>query len=400
MSFSDLQVRRLRAKLDGRRVKVRQHEGRELAYVEGWYVMAEANRIFGFDGWDRLSHSHQMLYERREGEACQVAYLARVRVIVRAGPHNVVREGSGFGSATNVNAGEAHELALKSAETDATKRALATFGNRFGLSLYDKDQAGVSKARSAAPDGGAAFDGGVAPLPVQSAIEPPAASINGLSEPGEQSASDFDDVQEALIYLKTMRERLGRAASAEEIHETHNRAFERLRAIRDGHPDLRNRRGVHLVDVVNSIAELRKQEFERRSAPSSIDSPFGPLRLAIDKSRLAIATAKRHRNKDHLRRVAALPCLVCGRKPAHAHHIRFAQDRGMGLKVSDEFTVPLCAIDHDALHRSGDERAWWHDKQIDPLLHAERLWRQSRDGGVSQAPAPSEEGRPNERSDP
>lgn len=77
-------------------------------------------------------------------------------------------------------------------------------------------------------------------------------------------------------------------------------------------------------------------------------------------------------NGDHS--VAA--SLVCGRAPAQAHHIRYAQDRGLGLKVSDEFVVPICAIDLDALHRSGNERAWWHDKQIDPLPHAEALWRQ------------------------
>ena len=68
---------------------------REVSYVEGWYVMAEANRIFGFDGWDRVSLSHQLLYDRREGGFVVVAYHARVRVIVRAGPHVVVREGSG-----------------------------------------------------------------------------------------------------------------------------------------------------------------------------------------------------------------------------------------------------------------------------------------------------------------
>ena len=70
--------------------------------------MAEANRIFGFDGWDRLSLSHQLIYERREGELTLVAYWARVRVIVRAGPSPVVREGSGFGAAGHLDGGEAH----------------------------------------------------------------------------------------------------------------------------------------------------------------------------------------------------------------------------------------------------------------------------------------------------
>jgi hypothetical protein len=61
------------------------------------------------------------------------------------------------------------------------------------------------------------------------------------------------------------------------------------------------------------------------------------------------------------------------RPPASAaHHLRFAQPRAMSLKVSDEFTVPLCVIHHDQLHRSGDERA------LEPLKHAARFWEVSR----------------------
>ena len=65
---------------------------------------------------------------------------------VRAGDITIVREGSGSGEAKAPTPGQAHELALKGAETDATKRALATFGNPFGLALYDREQLGVRKA--------------------------------------------------------------------------------------------------------------------------------------------------------------------------------------------------------------------------------------------------------------
>src|SRR5262249_36784727 len=75
-------------------------------------------------------------------------YTAKVRIRVRAGDVNVVREGSGSGEGKGKTPGQAHELALKSAETDATKRALATFGNVFGLALYDRDQTGVRQAHS------------------------------------------------------------------------------------------------------------------------------------------------------------------------------------------------------------------------------------------------------------
>jgi hypothetical protein len=58
----------------------------------------------------------------------------------------------------------------------------------------------------------------------------------------------------------------------------------------------------------------------------------------------------RSRNKAHLRFVASQPCLVCQRTPCDAHHIKFAEPRAMGRKVSDEFTVPLCRDHHYQLH--------------------------------------------------
>jgi hypothetical protein len=96
----------------------------------------------------------------------------------------------------------------------------------------------------------------------------------------------------------------------------------------------------------------------------------------IDKSVLTISEPKRIRSKEHLRFVAEQPCLICGRSPSHAHHIRFAQSRGLGLKVSDEFTVPLCAIHHQQNHATGNERLWWQEHKIDPLAVAMRLWRE------------------------
>jgi hypothetical protein len=82
------------------------------------------------------------------------------------------------------------------------------------------------------------------------------------------------------------------------------------------------------------------------------------LPAKIDKSVLAIAEPKRLRDKAHLRFVASQPCLLCGRHPSDPHHLRFAQPKAMGLKASDEFTVPLCRIHHREIHRYGDEAAW------------------------------------------
>src|ERR1051326_6211084 len=146
MAFTEAQTRMLTSKLDRRHVRTRESRGLVLSYVEGWHVIAEANRVFGFEGWDRETVWCECVWEegRRDLRAC--AYAARVRIRVRAGGGVVCREGSGVGNGTGATLGEAHENAPKEAETDATKRALTTFGNLFGLALYDKEQAGVRGA--------------------------------------------------------------------------------------------------------------------------------------------------------------------------------------------------------------------------------------------------------------
>ena len=122
-------------------IKQRRQAGRELSYIEGWHAIAEANRIFGFDGWDRETLDLRELGDARQVEGkWRVAYMARVRIRVRP---DILREGCGYGSGIDRDMGSAHESALKEAETDAMKRALMTFGNQFGLALYDKEQRGV-----------------------------------------------------------------------------------------------------------------------------------------------------------------------------------------------------------------------------------------------------------------
>jgi ERF superfamily len=89
---------------------------------------------------------------------------------------------------------------------------------------------------------------------------------------------------------------------------------------------------------------------------------------------IAIGKPVRERDRDHLKFVASQPCLVCGRTPSDAHHIKFAEQRTMGRKVSDKFTVPICRLHHRELHRRGDERAWWETQGIEPLAIAATLW--------------------------
>jgi ERF superfamily len=97
-------------------------------------------------------------------------------------------------------------------------------------------------------------------------------------------------------------------------------------------------------------------------------------RAGIDKTALALPTPRRIRDREHVRSVAKQPCLVCGRRPADAHHLRFAQSPALGRKVSDEFTVPLCRGHHREVHRGGDEAAWWKKTGIDPTAAARVLW--------------------------
>src|SRR5262249_23217063 len=97
-------------------------------------------------------------------------------------------------------------------------------------------------------------------------------------------------------------------------------------------------------------------------------------RSAIDKSVLALPAPRRIRDREHVKTVAKQPCLVCGRRPADVHHLRFAQSPALGRKVSDEFTIPLCRGHHREVHRCGDEAAWWKRSGLDPTAAARVLW--------------------------
>jgi hypothetical protein len=97
----------------------------------------------------------------------------------------------------------------------------------------------------------------------------------------------------------------------------------------------------------------------------------------INKSVLVFPEPRRVRDRDHIRHVIKQACLICGRRPSDPHHLRFAQTRALGRKVSDEFTVPLCRAHHREVHRCGDEGLWWGKTGIDPLAAARALWLQT-----------------------
>src|SRR5689334_22443899 len=171
MAFSSKQVAALRRNVDGRHIRSRLSNGRELSYLEGWYVISQANRIFGFDGWSRETLESKCVFARENRGYFTAVYTAKVRLTVQANGVTVVREGHGTGEGRGEFPGEVHDTALKAAETDATKRALATFGRPFGLELYRGSQA--------AKQGQAAGE--------VSRTSPPHSAAQGKAPAGEQA---------------------------------------------------------------------------------------------------------------------------------------------------------------------------------------------------------------------
>jgi Rad52/22 family double-strand break repair protein len=312
MGFSAKQVQALRRSLNSRIVRTREANGRELSYIEGWYAISEANRIFGFDAWSRETLDARCVLARENRGSFLAVYIAKVRITVHADGSTIVREGHGSGESRGTSPGEVHDIALKAAETDATKRALATFGKPFGLELYRKDKRVI--------------------LEHSPILEPTSA--------GQQSGVGLHPDDTTPIP-------------------------------RPSHYYGRRHHG--------SMTELLRRDQANPTKDNAVAPPLAPglPSAKIDKSELAIAEPKRLRDKVHLKFVASEPCLVCGRQPSDPHHLRFAQPRAIGLKVSDEFTVPLCRVHHRQLHQAGNERAWWENLKIDALRTASDLWEKT-----------------------
>ena len=377
MGFSNNQVKALETKLNGKHVKTRDVRGKTLSYVEGWHVIAEANRVFGFDAWDRETLEARCVWEGASKGLRNCSYVARVRVRVRAGKTVVIREGSGFGNGRGSSAGEAHEVAIKEAETDAMKRALSTFGNPFGLALYDKQQRGVRRSRSK-PNG----------KPISWVL---------LDATGEPLSKHEDPV----AYCTASRKHLEALDDADVLMSFWARNQDTVAHLRTNLPDLKTEKGQHYGEILGNLYTARLQEFAARKAISGKSSEKAedradevtastpqnvemktrnsrPQRIEKKQRNSIEKGPRRVRDPEHLKFVASRNCVVCGRNPSQAHHIRFAQPRALSRKVSDEWAVPLCAIHHRALHDSGDEKDWWQKQELEPLKEAERLWRIDR----------------------
>ena len=145
MTFTKEQTEQLNQPIDPKVVAFRQQGNMQLAYLESWYVINEANRIFGFDGWQ----SETVQLDCVQSDEFCVTYIAKVRVTIG----DVIREGvgAGHGKGKSVNLGDKHESAVKEAESDARKRAFMQFGSQFGLSLYDRTKAWKNPKKDRTP---------------------------------------------------------------------------------------------------------------------------------------------------------------------------------------------------------------------------------------------------------
>jgi hypothetical protein len=131
--------------------------------------------------------------------------------------------------------------------------------------------------------------------------------------------------------------------------------------------DLADATMAQAIPVTKQVSSL---ETKQVSSTDQKDHRAGRVRVLSKTIRL--------RDQEHRKFVSQQPCVVCGRTPVDAHHLRFAQPRALSRKVSDEFTVPLCRLHHRELHRQGDELAWWRTLKIDPLPIALGLWHRAR----------------------
>ena len=135
---------KLNKPLDRSKIKKLEH-GSRAEYIEGWQAIEDANKTFGYGTW-----SCETIYNKEvcrldvkvgkvKADGFKVGYECKVRITV----NGIAREGTGLGSGVAKDLFDCIEGAAKEAETDAIKRALRSFGNTFGLALYDKEKKNV-----------------------------------------------------------------------------------------------------------------------------------------------------------------------------------------------------------------------------------------------------------------
>lgn len=127
------------------------------SHMEAWDIKRHLIRVFGFGGYDTENRELTMVREIEipagNKSRWTVVYRAQVRLIVKdtAGREIGHWDGEAIGDAQNqTTIGDAHDLALKSAASQALKRAATNIGDQFGLSLYNNSSLDAVVGYSAA----------------------------------------------------------------------------------------------------------------------------------------------------------------------------------------------------------------------------------------------------------
>ena len=286
MSFTEVQEKALKAKLSGKVVKTRDPDGMSLSYVEGWHVIAEANRIFGYDAWDRRTVHAECVWQGTTEGLKGCSYVARVQVRVRAQDAVVVREGCGSGHGLGLNLGEAHESAIKEAETDAMKRALVTFGNPFGLALYDREKRGVRVF-------GRRNDSSGAGTAIRWVVFSPAGEpLSKHSEP--------------IKYCAEVRRQLEQLSDADTATAFWKRNQDTVAELRKALPQLKTEKGQHYAEILGSLFTKRLQCFVQQQYQTTMQHRAEGADANTGTKKLPIIHPRRIRDKDHLRLVAGV----------------------------------------------------------------------------------------------
>jgi recombination DNA repair RAD52 pathway protein len=139
MTLTSEQVGQLLKPIDKDRVS---RDGKGYSHLEIWDVRRTMNQIFGFAQWSGRTDLMELISEQqvkgRDGkERWNVIYRARCTLEIGdyMGGGATYTEWAA-GEATNPILGEAHDLAIKTAESQAFKRCAVNLGDQFGLSLY------------------------------------------------------------------------------------------------------------------------------------------------------------------------------------------------------------------------------------------------------------------------
>jgi ERF superfamily len=299
------------------------------------------------------------------------------------------------------------------AETAAPRRmgAALTYARRYALftlvgiagedDLDAPDLAEGAKADAANNAGAAVKDG------VPARLQPLTAGDFGASATSApRRAEKF--VRSARMVLGSdqsaaLREQLlgdiGQLQSGDEAADWVHKNLAAKNALIDADADLIEvsfREKLATIELASTARHEQPQSARAEDSASRLERPFlaptdaaaaAPIILPsspIARRRRVVGKTIRLRDKEHCKFVASQPCLVCGRTPTEAHHLRFAQPRALGRKVSDEYTVPVCRLHHRELHRSGDEASWWAAVSIDPLPIALELWKHSQLGATAE----------------